>query len=138
MTIRPAGMTLERALEIATRTNAPTATPTRKRAPKTVPTERADLIRRMHADGAHDGLIAATLGMQRRSAAQLRRVLGLAPNPGPRPDAFNPVQCRRGHRRTAANQYNASDGTTRCRDCRRETERGRPRKPRNTTNQKEN
>lgn len=132
MTIRPAGMTLERALEIATRTNAPTATPTRKRAPKTVPEERADLIRRMHADGAHDGVIAATLGMQRRSAAQLRRVLELEPNPGPRSDAFNPVRCRRGHARTEANQYHASDGSTRCRDCRRETERNRPRKPRNT------
>lgn len=108
------GVTMERALELATASLGPSTT--------RAPAARGATLREMHARKATDAEIAAQLGVTLRYAAQLRRAEGLKANPPAHvPTKLDGDKCGEGHALTGHNLILAKrkNGTTRkrCREC---------------------
>lgn len=121
------GVTMERALELATASLGPATT--------RAPVARGATVREMHARKATDAEIAAQLGVTLRYAAQLRRAEGLKANPPAHvPARLDGDECPEGHALKGRNLIlqKRKNGTTRkrCRTCENERANARYRNTR--------
>lgn len=124
LNIRPAGMTLERAMEIATDC-----------LPAPVPPGRpvAARVAELHGQGMADAEIADAIGVPRGAVRKARGRLGLKSH---HTLSLASGKCKNGHEWTAENTYTGPSGHKRCRQCARDSERRKKARPVKTTNQK--